>query len=308
MGDPNEPGFRPDRADLARGPDAGRLGARSALLATVDAQRRAIDRPRRRADRRPRPRPPPRRRLLASRRCRDAFDLDREDPRLRDRYGRHLIGQGLLLARRLVEAGVPLVQVNLGESNDWDTHANNFERLKDSLLPPFDRAVSALIDDLDARAALGRRARDRDRRVRPDAADRVVATKDGAGATPDGRDHWAGVFTLLAFGAGVGRGQVLGASDRLASHPASAAYSPADLGASILAALGVDPRAEVHDRLGGRSRSTSGRRSRGVEPNLKGGVEGFDVSSRFLSPYRRWESNPHVDSLRRSSSPESKSQ
>src|SRR5207248_5838967 len=92
--------------------------------------------------------------LLASPRCRDAFDLAKEDPRLRDRYGRTLMGQGLLLGRRLVEAGVPLVQVNLGESNVWDTHANNFSRLQEILLPPFDRAVSALVDDLEARGLL----------------------------------------------------------------------------------------------------------------------------------------------------------
>ena len=151
VGDPTEPGFGPTELTLPEGLTPARLDARSALLATVEAQRRAIDRrldsptaildhARRRAGE-----------LLASPRCRDAFDLAGEDPRLRDRYGRTLMGQGLLLGRRLVEAGVPLVQVNLGESNVWDTHANNFGRLKDGLLPPFDRAVSALMDDLDAR-------------------------------------------------------------------------------------------------------------------------------------------------------------
>jgi uncharacterized protein (DUF1501 family) len=160
------------------------------------------------------------------------------------------MGQGLLLGRRLVEAGVPLVQVNLGESNVWDTHENNFGRLEDALLPPFDRAVSALMDDLEARGLwdeilvvvtgeFGRTPRIG-----------VVSTKDGAGAKPDGRDHWASVFSLFAFGAGVARGRVLGASDRLAAHPASPSFSPADLGATILQALGVDPRAEVFDRFG----------------------------------------------------------
>ena len=87
--------------------------------------------------------------VLASDECRRAFDLGREDPRLGDRYGHSLMGQGLLLGLRLVTAGVPLVQVNLGDSNVWDTHENNFGRLKNTLLPPFDQAVSALIDDLD---------------------------------------------------------------------------------------------------------------------------------------------------------------
>jgi hypothetical protein len=250
VGDPTDPDFGPTELALPEWLTTARLDDRSTLLAVVEAQRRTLDRgvdsptaildlARRRATE-----------MLASPRCRNAFDLAREDPRLRDRYGRTLMGQGLLLGRRLVEAGVPLVQVNLGESNVWDTHANNFGRLRDSLLPPFDRAVSALMDDLDARGLwdevlvvvtgeFGRTPRIG-----------VVSTKDGAGAMPDGRDHWASVFTLLAFGAGVGRGRVLGASDRLASHSASESYSPADLGATILGALGVDGRAEIRDRLG----------------------------------------------------------
>src|SRR5262249_50861479 len=128
-----------------------RLRDRSALLADVDAQRRDLDRRaagsldgfRRQASA-----------ILTSPACRDAFDLSREDPRLRDRYGRTLMGQGLFLGRRLVEAGVPLVQVNLGESNVWDTHEKNFTRLRETLLPPFDAAVSALADDLQTRGLL----------------------------------------------------------------------------------------------------------------------------------------------------------
>jgi hypothetical protein len=250
VGDPTEPAFVPADLTLPEGLTPARLDTRAGLLAALDSQRRALrqaadspfpahDEARRRATE-----------MLASPACRDAFDLSREDPRLRDRYGRTLMGQGLLLGRRLVEAGVPLVQVNLGESNVWDTHENNFGRLKGVLLPPFDRAVSALIDDLEARGLwdevlvvvtgeFGRTPRIG-----------VVSTKDGAGAKPDGRDHWASVFSLLAFGAGVGRGRVLGASNRIASHPAAPAYSPADLGATILRALGVDLGADVYDRFG----------------------------------------------------------
>jgi hypothetical protein len=250
VGDPTDPTFGPADLSLPDGLTPSRLDSRAALLSIVDRQRRALDHragaptavfddARRRAVE-----------MLASPRCREAFDLGREDPRLRDRYGRTLMGQGLLLGRRLVEAGVPLVQVNLGASNVWDTHENNFGRLKDGLLPPFDRAVCSLMDDLEARGLwdevlvvvtgeFGRTPRIG-----------VVATKDGAGAKPDGRDHWASVFSLLAFGAGVGRGVVLGASDRLAANPASPAYSPADLGATILSALGVDRRADVRDLLG----------------------------------------------------------
>jgi hypothetical protein len=247
VGDVTAPGFGPANLALPEGLDLERLQARSALLAVVDAQRRALDRQAAAAaldDHRRQALA-----VLTSTACRDAFDLAREDPRQRDRYGRTLMGAGLLLGRRLVEAGVPLVQVNLGESNVWDTHTDNFSRLKDTLLPPFDRAVSALIDDLDDRGLLDEVL--------------VVVTgefgrtpwvgtpiKGGAGATPTGRDHWPGVFSLLAFGAGVGRGQVLGASDRHAAHPAGAACTPADLGASVLRALGVDPAAEIRDAFG----------------------------------------------------------
>jgi hypothetical protein len=247
VGDPTAPGFWPASLSLPEGLDLTRLRDRSALLALVDAQRRemdgraacsTLDDHRRQALA-----------VLTSAACREAFDLAREDPRARDRYGRTLMGQGLLLGRRLLEAGVPLVQVNLGESNAWDTHTDNFTRLKDVLLPPFDRAVSAFVDDLADRGLLdevlvvvtgefGRTPR--------------VGTpiKGGAGATPTGRDHWPGVFSLLAFGAGVGRGRLLGASDHQAAYPASPAYTPADLGASILGALGVDPAAEIRDAFG----------------------------------------------------------
>ena len=93
-------------------------------------------------------------RFLLSGKVARAFDLDREDPRLRDRYGRHMYGQSLLLARRLVEAGVPIVQVNMGRVQTWDTHSHNFKSLKNRLLPPTDRGVAALLDDLEARGLL----------------------------------------------------------------------------------------------------------------------------------------------------------
>jgi hypothetical protein len=255
VGDPTAAGFGPSELAPPAELSLDRLAGRARMLAAVEAQRRDLDRAaavghldafRRRAVE-----------LLASSACRDAFDLGREDPRVRDRYGRTLMGQGLLLGRRLVEAGVPLVQVNLGDSNVWDTHEDNFTRLKDVLLPPFDRAVSALVDDLEARGLLdevlvivtgefGRTPRI------------GVPIKGGAGARPNGRDHWPGVFSLLAFGAGVARGQLLGASDRLAAHPASASFTPADLAATILPALGVDPGVQILDPLGRRFPVNSG--------------------------------------------------
>ncbi len=248
VGDVTRPGFGPDDLTLPEELSLDRLRSRFDLLASLDSRRRDLDhqaaaRPldgfRRRAAE-----------ILTSPACREAFDLEREDPRLRDRYGRTLMGQGLLLGRRLIEAGVPLVQVNLGESNVWDTHEKNFSRLKESLLPPFDRAVSALADDLESRGLLdevlvvvtgefGRTPRIG-----------VQVVKEGAGAKPDGRDHWSKCFSLLAFGAGVGRGRVLGSSDRLAAFPTSAPHTPADLAANILSALGVPAQTEIHDPLG----------------------------------------------------------
>ena len=149
VGDPADPSFAASVLNLPAEVGLDRSEERSKLLRIVETQQRAFDRSasvddfdrfhRQAID------------LLVSGRCRRAFDLSREDPRLRDRYGGTLMGQGLLLGLRLVEAGVPLVQVNLGDSNVWDTHENNFGRLKSILLPPFDQAVSALIDDLEGR-------------------------------------------------------------------------------------------------------------------------------------------------------------
>jgi hypothetical protein len=246
LGDPNQPGFGSDDLALPESLSLPRLRDRSTLLSHIESERRALDQWARAPIDESRKRAVE---ILTSPACHEAFDLGREDPRLRDRYGRTLMGQGLLLGRRLIEAGVSLVQVNLGESNVWDTHENNFGRLKETLLPPFDQSVSALVDDLGSRGLLdevlvivtGEFGRT------PQVG---VPIKGGAGAKPDGRDHWPGVFSLLAIGAGVKRGQVLGASDRLASHPASPSYSPADLAASILQALGVDPSAEIRDPLG----------------------------------------------------------
>jgi Protein of unknown function (DUF1501) len=247
VGDPSDPGFATSVLELPAGVGGRRNRDRSDWLGFVDAQRRELDQSaggrhldefRRRAMD-----------VLASGRCRRAFDLAREDPRIRDRYGRTLMGQGLLLGLRLVEAGVPLVQVNLGESNVWDTHENNFGRLRNVLLPPFDRAVSALIEDLERRGlwdevlviVTGEFGR----------TPRVgQPIKGGAGAKPDGRDHWPGVFSLLAFGAGVGRGKVLGSSDRLAAFPTTPSYSPADLAANVLGALGIDPSRTLTDAFG----------------------------------------------------------
>jgi Protein of unknown function (DUF1501) len=253
-GDPNAPDFQPPSLDLPEGLSISRIGARDNLLAEVDARRRELERVgevdrlddlRRKAVA-----------LLASRRTRDAFDLTREDPRLRDRYGRHLMGQGLLLARRLVEAGVGLVQVNLGVMNHWDTHNDNFTTLKNTLLPPFDRGVSALIEDLHARGldddvlliVTGEFGR----------TPRVGQKTTVANATSSGRDHWGGVFSTLVSGGGTRPGLVLGASDKIGAYPATTSYTPADLAATVYHQAAIDPAQEVRDMFGRPFRLNSG--------------------------------------------------
>jgi hypothetical protein len=183
-----------------------------------------------------------------------AFDLSREDPRLRERYGMNLHGQAVLQARRLVEAGVPLVTVfwqNDGITNVsvyWDTHSRNFIDLKTRLCPVTDQAFSALLDDLEQRGLLddvlvvwtGEMGRT------PRVGQSVVG---GAGAGRDGRDHWAQVFTSVLAGAGIKGGTVHGASDRHAATPARDPTTPADLTATIFHCLGLDPATTIHDRL-----------------------------------------------------------
>jgi uncharacterized protein (DUF1501 family) len=193
--------------------------------------------------------------LLAAPAVTRAFDLTREPPRVRERYGMNVHGQSVLQARRLVEAGVPLVTVfwpNDGITNVsvyWDTHNRNFIDLKTRLCPVTDRAFSALLDDLGARGMLdetlvvwtGEMGRT------PRVGQSVVG---GAGAGKDGRDHWGKVFTSVLAGGGVKGGVVYGASDRYAAEPAVNPTPPADLAATVYHCLGVDPRSEIHDRLG----------------------------------------------------------
>ena len=177
--------------------------------------------------------------VLTSGRVAQAFEIDREKPEVRDRYGRHLFGQSLLLARRLVEAGVSVVQANMGRVQNWDHHSNIFPALKKNC-PPLDHGVAALLDDLGGSGLLD---------------ETLVIVVGEFGRTPKvsgkpvGRDHWAPCFTGLFAGAGVCGGQVVGRSDRTAAYPATAPYSPDDVGATVYHVLGIDPATEVRDRL-----------------------------------------------------------
>lgn len=187
--------------------------------------------------------------MLASPRVRQAFDLSKESPKLRDEYGRTTYGQSCLLARRLVEAGVRFVTVyyskSIGGPNEgWDTHGDNFNQLKGRLLPNTDRAVPTLIDDLAARGLLdetlivwmGEFGR----------SPRVTNTKQFG---PDGRDHWPQCYTALFAGGGVTPGAVHGASDRIGAYPSSDPVTPDDIAATMFWALGIDPDLEFYDTL-----------------------------------------------------------
>ena len=177
----------------------------------------------------------------------DAYNLEKEDQRVRDMYGDHICGQSLLLARRLVEAGVPVVQALCsagdlagGGGDNWDTHRNHFPKMKDRLLPVFDRSVSALLTDLEQRGMLD---------------ETLVVFLTDFGRTPKingngGRDHHPGVYSVALAGGGIRGGQVYGSSDSRGAEPGSKACSPADFHATIYSLLGIDHKAELHDQQG----------------------------------------------------------
>jgi uncharacterized protein (DUF1501 family) len=178
--------------------------------------------------------------VLTSGKVAKAFDIDQEPLAVRERYGRHAFGQSCLLARRLIEAGVPVVQANMGRVQNWDTHGDQFKRMKRELLPPLDSGVSALLDDMNDRGLL---------------EDTMVMMLGEFGREPKinksgGREHWGPCFCGLFAGAGVRGGQVIGKSDKTAAYPATTPYSPDDIGATVYTVLGIDPHAEVADRLG----------------------------------------------------------
>jgi uncharacterized protein (DUF1501 family) len=173
--------------------------------------------------------------LLANEKTREAFDVMGADEKRQERYGKNAFGWSLLSAAQLVEAGVSLVQVNLGNNEAWDTHGNAFPNLKDYLLPPTDRAVSALLDDLDERGLL---------------KETLIVMAGEFGRTPKisllakhykkpGRDHWGAVQSVFFAGGGVQGGRVIGSSDKLGGYPDSDPQRPENMGATIYEALGI---------------------------------------------------------------------
>ncbi|MEI8381761.1 MAG: DUF1501 domain-containing protein [Planctomycetota bacterium] len=165
-----------------------------------------------------------------------AFDIHKEDPRLREKYGRNDLGQSCLLARRLVESGVTYVTVQAG--GGWDTHGNNFAELKNRLLPAFDRAVAALVDDLYVRGL----------------QDEVLVMAMGEfGRTPRinpqaGRDHWPGAMSVLFAGGGLQMGQAIGTTDSKAEYPTSKPYTPGCVLSTMYHTLGIDHHHVFYDQ------------------------------------------------------------
>jgi len=186
--------------------------------------------------------------LLTSGRAQEAFSIESEPAEVRDRYGRNSWGQSLILARRLIEAGVRLVHVgwprepgdNAVDNPLWDTHAQNADRVEDVLCPMFDVGYSALIADLDQRGLL---------------EETLVVAVGEFGRTPKinrngGRDHWGSVFCAALAGAGISGGQVFGASDREGAYPVENKVHPGDLTATMFYLVGLDPASTFEDRLG----------------------------------------------------------
>ena len=237
-----EPLFQVPSLLLPEDMSFARLQDRVTLMATLDGQRHRLERSAEveRYERRQQNAIS----LLASGRTRGAlFDVANADSKTLDRYGRNKFGWSLLLAGRLIEAGVSLVQVNLGKTSTWDLHEANFTILKDLLLPPTDRAMSALLDDLETKGLL---------------QDTLIVIASEFGRTPKinqarhpGRDHWGSVQTVLFAGGGVQGGRVVGASDSLGARPASDPQTPDNLAATIYRALGI-PRSAVWRDTGAR--------------------------------------------------------
>jgi len=242
-GDPSSPDFKPVDLGLGASLAPEQLRHRRQLLKSVndhfgrlgkDAPLRAVDAYYEKAFA-----------LLESGLTSEALDIQREPTAIRERYGRNFFGQSLLLARRLVEAGVRLVHVNcmssiFGGLENWDTHKDNFALLKHPLLPRADRGVAALLEDLAARGLL---------------SDTLIVVTGEFGRTPKinavaGRDHWSWAFSVLLAGAGIPGGRLYGATDKQGAYPIDKPVRSGQLAATIYHALGIDATAYVPTLLG----------------------------------------------------------
>lgn len=233
-GDPNYPGFQVRNLRLPGRVDVTRLERRQELLSQVDVLKREVDAKGdmlgldqfyRDAFQ-----------MVTSEKTLRAFDVHREDPRLREKYGRNDLGQCCLLARRLVEAGVTYITIQAG--GGWDTHGNNFAELKNNLLPKFDRAVYALVEDLCDRGLQN---------------EVLVMAMGEFGRTPRinptaGRDHWPAAMSVLYAGGGLRMGQAVGTTDTKAEYPTSKPYTPGCVLSTMYHVLGIDTHHVFYDQ------------------------------------------------------------
>jgi hypothetical protein len=231
--------FRVNGTDAHADLTLDRFTRRASLLEQFDAARDDLDRSRgvRDYDRL-------RQRALAlvsSEKMRAAFDIRRESPALRDRYGRHLFGQSVLMGRRMIEAGARFVTVlwDAPDGYSWDSHIHSND-VRNHLLPGLDQSLSALLDDMSGRGLLD---------------DTLVVCLGEIGRTPQGtatwgRGHWGFCFPAVLAGAGIRGGAVYGRSDKDAAYPADHPVSPEDLAATVFHALGIAPETRIHDALG----------------------------------------------------------
>ena len=232
--DPNRDGFQVRNMKLPGRVSLERLSRRTNLQAQIDKIRRdvdikgdieGLDKHYRDAME-----------MVTSDKAQKAFDIAKEDPKVRDNYGRHDMGQSCLLARRLVEAGVSYVTIQAG--GGWDTHGDNFKQLKDNLLPKFDRAVAALVQDLYDRGL---------------ANDVLVMAFGEFGRTPRinsgaGRDHWPGAMSILFAGGGLRMGQAIGTTDPRAEAPATKPYTPGCVLSTMYHTLGINYKHAFYDQ------------------------------------------------------------
>ncbi len=218
-------------------PEGGRLrlNDRVGLLSTIEKQQRSLERDVevRRLDLSRQQAVS----VLADPETRHAFDVENADPKLINRYGHNKFGLSLLMGKRLIEAGVNLVQVNLGKNSSWDTHRRNFVNLKRNLFPYFDQGISALLDDLKESGLLD---------------ETLVIVTGEFGRTPKinkdaGRDHWGPVMTSMFAGGGVKGGNVIGATDSIAAYPVENKFTVENIAGTMFSALGIPRQTEWHD-------------------------------------------------------------
>lgn len=240
-GDPNAEGFRMQALSMREGMTAERLSSRRSLLGQLSRSQGGFLSSEAASLRQQQDIAY---QILTSGKVVEAFEIGREPDEVRDRYGRNKFGQSLLLSKRLVQAGVPIVQATMGIVQTWDTHVDNWGRLKNTLLPQLDQGLAALMDDLTSTGLI-----DQTMVVVMGEFGRTPKVSTLPGQTVPGRDHWAHAYSGLFAGAGIQGGQVIGQTDEQAAYPVTRSFSPADVCSTLFNALGVEHDVTITDPL-----------------------------------------------------------